>query len=92
MSVITLTRQHDLPLDELKHRLEKVAEKIETRLSVHCEWESDRNLIFRRKGASGFLTYDENQLDLTVKLGMMFRALKIPIEKEITAAVDKYLQ
>lgn len=91
MSVITLERDHQLSIEELTTILNEMVTKLEAKLNVKSYWESERELYFRRSGANGHIEFDDNQLTLTVKLGLMFRALKGPIEREITEVVDKYL-
>lgn len=92
MAVITLERQHQMSVEELAGILNEVVAKLESKLDVKSYWESERELYFRRSGASGHIEFDDSQLTLTVKLGLMFRALKGPIEKEITEVVDKHLK
>ena len=92
MSVITLERNHQLSIEELTSVLNELIAKLESKLDVKSYWESDRELYFRRSGANGHIEFDDSQLTLTVKLGLMFRALKGPIEREITEVVDKYLE
>ena len=91
MSVICVERSHALTVDEIKTKVEPLIEKLETKLAVKSEWESERVLNFRRKGAKGNIIFDGDTLQLTLNLGMMFRALKGPIEAEINTALDKYL-
>ena len=92
MAVITLERNHQLSVEELTGILNEMVAKLESKLDVKSYWESERELYFRRSGANGHIEFDDKQLTLTVKLGLMFRALKGPIEKEINEVVDKYLK
>lgn len=91
MAVINLTRTHQLSLEEITLRVNSVVSKLEQKLDVKSEWENNKTLQFRRKGASGSIEISTNSVDISVRLGMMFRALKGVIQKELEEVLDKQL-
>ncbi|WP_444996153.1 polyhydroxyalkanoic acid system family protein [Aliikangiella sp. IMCC44359] len=92
MSVIYVHRNHQLSINELKNRIDQIVVKIQDELEFHTEWETDKSLIFRRKGANGGIEIDEENFALTLRLGIMFRMLKSSIENQVIEIVDKHLK
>ena len=91
MAVISLTRDHQLSLEEITQRVNEIALKLEQKLDIQSEWEDEKTLQFRRKGANGSIEISENSVDVTVRLGMMFRALKGMVQQELERVLDKQL-
>lgn len=92
MAVIQVRRNHSKSNDEIKVKVEELIDKLQRKLQVRSEWMSDTSLIFQRKGAKGEINFDDTSLELTLKLGLMFRALKGPIETEINSVIDSFLK
>ncbi|TQV70959.1 hypothetical protein FLL45_21775 [Aliikangiella marina] len=92
MAVIQVKRNHGKSIDEVRVKVEELIVKLQHKLQVRSEWQSDNTLVFQRKGAKGEIEFDETTLELTLRLGMMLRALKKPIETEIHAVLDKFLK
>ncbi len=91
MSVISITKSHQLGLEELTVRVNQVIGKLEQRLGVKAEWENATLLQFRRKGASGSVELSESQVEVTVRLGIMFRALKGMVAQELESELERRL-
>ena len=81
---------HQYSVEELKQKIDAVKAEIEGKFEFRSEWETDRNLLFRRKGLSGNIEIDERKFQLTLKLGMMYRAMMAEIKREILIVVDDY--
>lgn len=91
MSEIIINRTHQYPLGDLKAKIDEIKVDIEKRFEFRSEWESDQCLLFRRKGAKGSIEIGEHSFQFTLKLGMMYRAMKAEIKREIVGIVDKHL-
>lgn len=91
MSVINIEKQHSLSFEELTERVNEIAKKLETKLDIRSEWEDKNTLSFRRKGANGSIELSEDSVSITVRLGMMFRALKSVVESELERVVEAKL-
>ncbi|MGB0495702.1 MAG: polyhydroxyalkanoic acid system family protein [Kangiellaceae bacterium] len=91
MTVINIKKKHQLPLIELKQKIDSIIIEMGKRLEFNSEWENEYSLIFKRKGASGNIEIDENNFELTLRLGLMYKSLKGVIHSEISAAVSKKL-
>ncbi|WP_028865994.1 polyhydroxyalkanoic acid system family protein [Psychromonas aquimarina] len=90
MAVINITREHKLTLTELKQKINAIAIELEQQYQLQSEWE-ENCLFFRRKGASGSIEIDEQQLELNLTLGSLFKIAKSKIEEEIKTMLDKQL-
>lgn len=91
MAVISLTRDHQLSFEEITQRVNEIAVKLEQKLDIRSEWENENTLQFRRKGANGSIEISEHTVDVTVRLGIMFRALKGMVQQELERVLDKQL-
>ncbi len=91
MPVIILHHYHQLPMSEMKNKIDKIVNSIEKRFEFRTEWETENLLLFRRKGASGSIEIDEQNFKFKLRLGLMFRAIKTQIEKEIIDVINKNL-
>ncbi len=88
MSVINIERHHSLSFEELTSRVNEIVKKLETKLDIRSEWEDKNTLSFRRKGANGSIELSEHSISITVRLGIMFRALKSVVESELEKVVE----
>ena len=92
MSQITISRTHQLPVNELKEKINAIILDIEDKLVFCSEWESEQFLRFRRKGANGSIEINHQCFELNLQLGIMFRMLKGVIHNEIIQVVDSHLK
>lgn len=92
MANIHLLREHDCSIAELKQKIDQMMISISEKLEFDSEWENDSEFIFRRRGANGRINISENQFELTLNLGLMYRALSSQIEKKIISAVNTQLK
>ncbi len=90
MSAITIYRAHQYPVEELKQRIDTVKAEIEGKFEFRSEWETDRSLLFRRRGLSGNIEIDKQKFKLTLRPGLMYRAMMTEIKKEVLIVVDEH--
>tara|TARA_R110001583_G_scaffold188860_3_gene351320 strand:+ start:5231 stop:5506 length:276 start_codon:yes stop_codon:yes gene_type:complete len=90
MALINITRKHNIPLTDIKLKIDAIAIELKEEYQLQSEWE-DNCLFFRRKGASGSIEVDTQQFELNLVLGAMFNTVKNKIEKDVTAIVDSQL-
>lgn len=90
MPTIAIQRRHTLPPDEVRSHIEALAERLSETLDASYEWQGDR-LDFKRKGASGKISFDESRVDVSVQLGLLMRPLMGQISRAINGYLDEYL-
>ncbi len=88
MSVIDIHRKHSLDKAQALEAAETLAKDLSSKFDVNYEWEGDL-LRFRRSGVKGKLEILEQELHLYLELGLMLRAFKPRIEKEIHSQLDQ---
>lgn len=83
MATIRITHDYTMPADELKVRLDQLAEEMTSRYQLQCSWPAENCMTFKRSGASGEIRVDGGRLSLDMKLGLMLGAFKTTIERDI---------
>lgn len=87
MAAIDIKRAHTLALDKAKNKIRKLAEHIEEKFDVQCEWQGN-TLNFRRSGVDGHIKVNPKSIHVFADLGFFLTALKRPIESEIERYLD----
>ena len=82
MSDILIRQAHGLDREEARRRVEAVADDLQRKLHVNCQWQGDA-LDFKRPGAQGRILLGDGVIEVTVKLGMLVRPMKDQIEGQI---------
>ena len=88
MSSIEIHHAHSLPPAQARKAVEEFAAKLGERFGVVSRWEGDV-LHFKRPGVDGHITLLPRELKVSAKLGMLFTAMKGPIEKEMRRVLDE---
>ncbi|MEP1741018.1 MAG: polyhydroxyalkanoic acid system family protein [Kangiellaceae bacterium] len=91
MAHIQISRQHDVPMELLRDKINHMMVSLQDKLSFNTEWESESEFTFRRKGANGLIRITANQLELSLNLGLMYRAMSAQIESRIVAEINSQL-
>jgi putative polyhydroxyalkanoate system protein len=87
MSNIHIKRRHRVPRDELRKRVERLAQDLKAKLNADYAWKGD-SLRFKRSGASGSIDIAEDAIELNIKLGLMLSPMKGKIEESIKKNLD----
>lgn len=90
MATIDIRHDHDLPAAKARAAVEEVAVKLGRKFGLDCRWEGD-TLHFMRSGVDGRIELLPQQLHVSARLGMLFSAMKGPIEAEIRRYLDERL-
>lgn len=87
MSVIEVTRSHELDHEQAKSAADNLARSLSEQFSVNYEWEQDV-LRFQRKGAKGQLEVNPAEIHVRLELGILLSPFKDKIEREIHQHLD----
>lgn len=82
MSAIDIRHPHSLSMDQARAAVDRVAGSLRQRFDVACEWRGDA-LHFSRPGVNGRIALEPQQLHVTASLGLLFSAMRGPIEAEV---------
>jgi putative polyhydroxyalkanoate system protein len=89
MADISKKASHELDIEEVKTRVEKVAGDIAKKMGVKYSWQGD---VCDLKGGglkSGQIRVNPSEVSIELTLGMMAKMLKPMIEKEIDAKIKE---
>ena len=89
MSVIEITKEFTMPRKKLMGELESLAGELAEQHQVNCEWLSDSCLGFERNGAHGELNIGDEEIELTVKLGMLMAIFRERIQRELEDYIER---
>jgi len=88
MSRIEIVHAHSLAPAQARKAVEDVAIKLGQKFGLDYRWEGD-TLHFARSGLDGHIALAPQQLHVSAKLGMLFSAMKGPIESELRRVLDE---
>ncbi len=91
MAHIQISRQHNVPLELLREKINHMMVSLQDKLSFNTEWENESEFSFRRKGANGLIRISDSQFELSLNLGLMYRAMRSQIESRIVSEVNSQL-
>ena len=90
MANIHIKHAHNLPREEARARIDKIAEELKKQLSAQGAWKGD-SLHFKRSGASGCIDVADDRVECTIKLGMLLAPMKGKIETYLADTMHKVL-
>jgi putative polyhydroxyalkanoate system protein len=82
---------HNLPLPEVKSRLDKAKGKLEAEYQATCTWHGDEKLEVARKGLNAVVNLEPERLRVDVELGFLLSALSGTIKSGITKRLTELL-
>ena len=90
MADIEIKRAHGLGIKAARAAAEKMADQLGRKFDLKGDW-SGNVLRFERPGVTGSLTVGEKDLNLSVALGFLLKAMKGSIESAVKHEMDKVL-
>ncbi|MBD2858504.1 polyhydroxyalkanoic acid system family protein [Spongiibacter sp. KMU-158] len=91
MSDIAIVQTHTLSESELLELVQMVVDKMEQRYQLVPTWVAENTVSLQRTGVKGMLTFDAQQVEVNIKLGMMMRPLRGTIENAVREALREKL-
>ena len=88
MADIIICQAHQLSRNKAKAAAQKVADQMAEEYDMASQWEGDV-LVFKRTGVSGTLALLENEAQLEIKLGFLFKSFASTIESKVTEKMKK---
>jgi putative polyhydroxyalkanoate system protein len=90
MDHIHIRHPHQLGKEDLRRKVEDIAEDLRQKLHVQCQWQGD-SLLFKRPGAQGRIALADDHVEVSVKLGMLVVPMKDKIEAQIREKIEAFL-
>jgi putative polyhydroxyalkanoate system protein len=82
---------HNLPLPEVKARLDRAKGKLEADYQATCTWQGDEKLQVSRKGLNAIVNVEPARLRIDVELGLLLSPLAGTIRTGITKRLTELL-
>lgn len=89
MAKISMTREHGLEEADVRERIEKLADKVASRLGGGWRWQGDQ-AICEARGAKACVGYDDQQISIDVQLPAMLRPFRGKLESKIEEYFERY--
>lgn len=85
-----MMRDHNLGLEDAKHRINTVIGDLERKFSLTSRWEGDR-LAFKGPGVDGKVDVSHTRVELQMKLGFALKLMEGSIRSAIEEALDEHI-
>ena len=86
-----ITRSHTLGTEEVKRRIDAVADSLSAKYGVKADWQGD-DMKLSGTGVNGNIAVKDDSLDVDLKLGFALKMLESTIKSSIEEALDKHLE
>jgi putative polyhydroxyalkanoate system protein len=90
MAEISISREHGLNEEEVRDRIEELADKISSRLGGTWSWQGDQ-AVCDAHGARAWVGYDARSIMLEVSLPRMMKPFSGKLEAKIIEYFDRYV-
>ena len=91
MAKLNIEQAHALPIEEVKKRLQELADRLSAKYGIDARWTSDREASLKRTGVSGIIKIAEDKvavlLDLSFALSPVKGKIAERIERELKSAL-----
>ena len=91
MAKLNIEQTHALPVDEVKKRLQALADKLAEKYGINAKWVSDREAEVKRTGVSGKITCTDAKVTVFLDLSFMLNPLKEKIENRVRNELQQAL-
>lgn len=86
-----ITRSHSQSKAEAKQRVEEVVQQMADGLGINYHWNGDK-LIFGRLGVNGYISVDENEINVVINKNPFIPISDSTIKNQIESYLDEYFQ
>jgi putative polyhydroxyalkanoate system protein len=83
MAKLSIEHAHALPLDEVKKRLEEVANRLSAKYGIDARWTGDREASLKRTGVTGTIKILEDKVAVLLDLSFALLPVKAKIQEKI---------
>lgn len=85
-----ISRKHNLGKEEVRRRVEAVAESLAAEYGAKIKWDGD-DLVVNGIGLDGRFSIHDDRVDINAKLGFGMKMLEPAIRSSIEEVLDKHL-
>jgi putative polyhydroxyalkanoate system protein len=83
MPKLSIEQAHSLPMDEVKKRLQALADRLSAKYGIDARWVSDTEASVKRTGVSGKITCLPDKVSVFLDLTFVLAPLKEKVENRV---------
>jgi putative polyhydroxyalkanoate system protein len=91
MAKLNIEHTHALPIDEVKKRLQALADKLAEKYGISARWISEVEAEVKRTGVTGKITCNASKVTVFLDLSFMLTPLKEKIENRVKKELETSL-
>jgi putative polyhydroxyalkanoate system protein len=91
MAKLSIEQAHALPIDEVKKRLQELADRLSAKYGIDAKWTSDREASLKRTGVSGIIKVGEDKVAVLLDLSFALIPMKGKIQERIAKELKSCL-
>ena len=91
MAKLSIEQAHALPIDEVKRRLQELADRLSAKYGIDAKWLNDREASLKRTGVSGTITVGDNKVAVLLDLSFALLPMKGKIQERIARELKSAL-
>jgi putative polyhydroxyalkanoate system protein len=91
MPKLNIEQPHALPLDEVKKRLEALADRLGAKYGISASWVSPTEAQVKRTGVSGKITCSDSRVTVFLDLAFVLSPLKDKVENRVRQELKSVL-
>lgn len=91
MAKLNIEQAHALPIDEVKRRLQELADRLSAKYGIDAKWTSDREATLKRTGVSGVIKVGEDKVAVLLDLSFALLPMKGKIQERIARELKSAL-
>ncbi len=90
MAGFRLTKPYSMPKEDLRQAAQRLADQLEREHGVRSRWEGD-SVRLKGSGFDGKLSFHDGLVDVSVTLGLLASAFKVPLRAEVQRYLDEMI-
>ncbi|HEY7954817.1 MAG: polyhydroxyalkanoic acid system family protein [Polyangia bacterium] len=91
MPKLNIEHSHALPLDEVKKRLQALAERLSGKYGIEANWISPTEANVKRTGVTGKITCTDSKVTVFLDLSFMLSPVKDKVESRVRRELESCL-
>jgi putative polyhydroxyalkanoate system protein len=91
MAKLNIEQAHTLPIDEVKKRLQELADRLSAKYGIDAKWTNDREATLKRTGVSGIIKVAEDKVAVLLDLSFALLPMKGKIQERIARELKSAL-
>ncbi|MCX2982793.1 polyhydroxyalkanoic acid synthase [Halieaceae bacterium IMCC14734] len=90
MASFSISKPHTMTREDVRDAAENLAKGLKDRHGLRYRWRGD-TAEFSRSGLDGRLIISDDNITVSVKLGLLASAFERPLKKAVTDYLDEYV-